>query len=422
MVLVQPREVFNSHSISGDPLRGIQEILSRFALCDTGCPLPFYGGLAGLLSYELKNHIERKSISVADPYGIPDIHMAFYDCGIVLDHQEKTTSFFYLARVQDTREEEFQRIQVAGSGILREWVRRLSEFKETVSEKNDNIRLHSTQNKKSFEQAVARAKQYIRSGDIFQANLSHAMQASFDGDAWRLYDKQVSLNPTCFSAFADFGDYQIVSGSPERLVRTRHGKIDTRPIAGTRPRSGDANRDHELSRELMVSAKERAEHVMLLDLERNDLGRVCEYGSVRVTEQMVLENYSHVRHIVSEVQGQLRRDVGPVDVIRAVFPGGTITGAPKVRAMQIIDELEQRARGPYTGSLGYIGLAGEMDFNIVIRSLVIQDHQLYLQVGAGIVADSDPEREYEETIHKAQAFLEVLRASENLAPSSSCIR
>jgi anthranilate/para-aminobenzoate synthase component I len=223
-----------------------------------------------------------------------------------------------------------------------------------------------------------------------------------------LYEILRTINPSPFAAYLDFGNVQLVSSSPERLIRLCDGLADTRPIAGTRKRGEDAAEMNRLSAELLTNEKERAEHIMLLDLERNDLGKVCDYGTVEVDEMMVVEDYSHVIHIVSNVRGRLAEGRDAFDLVRAVFPGGTITGVPKVRCMEIIDELEPVARGPYTGSIGYFSNAGDMDLNIIIRTFVIQDGKLHVQVGAGIVADSDPGREYFETLQKAEALKKAL--------------
>jgi anthranilate/para-aminobenzoate synthase component I len=256
---------------------------------------------------------------------------------------------------------------------------------------------------------VRRCKEYIAAGDIYQANLSQRLSAKIaDADPLRLYALLREINPSPFAALLDFGDMQLVSSSPERLIRLCDGIADTRPIAGTRRRGNDNVERQELSVELLTNEKERAEHIMLLDLERNDLGRVCSYGSVQVDEMMVIEDYSHVIHIVSNVRGELAKGKDCFDLIQAVFPGGTITGVPKVRCMEIIDELEPVARGPYTGSIGYISNAGDMDLNIVIRTFVIKDGTAHIQVGAGIVADSDPEREYFETLQKGEALRKTL--------------
>jgi anthranilate/para-aminobenzoate synthase component I len=257
---------------------------------------------------------------------------------------------------------------------------------------------------------VLRALDYIRAGDIFQANISQRFTASWRGDPRALYQALRRINPSPFACFFSWNDLAVVSCSPERLVRVQDGCVDTRPIAGTRPRGVNPHEDALNSLELLLSEKERAEHIMLVDLERNDLGRVCEGGSVSVDEFMTLEEYSHVIHIVSNISGRLRRGMDVVDIIRAVFPGGTITGCPKVRCMQIIRELEPVARGLYSGSLGYLGFDGTMDLNIAIRTMIIQGRSLAFHVGAGIVADSIPEREYHETLDKARALMEAVHA------------
>lgn len=261
-----------------------------------------------------------------------------------------------------------------------------------------------------FLEAVERALEYIAAGDIYQANLSRGWSASLRGgiEAHDLYRRLRETNPGPFSGLAQLDDIAVISSSPERLVEIRDGSVSTRPIAGTRPRGLDVTSDAALARELHAHPKERAEHIMLLDLERNDLGRVCEAGSVHVDELMTIESYAHVHHIVSNVRGRLRPDATPGRVLAAVFPGGTITGCPKVRCMEIIAELEQVARGAYTGSLGYLNLDGTMDTNILIRSVQVSGKQLTLRAGAGIVADSVPERELEETRAKARGVLRAL--------------
>jgi len=269
--------------------------------------------------------------------------------------------------------------------------------------------LTSNLSRSEFEAMVAKCKEYIAAGDIYQANLSQRLTARInDADTVRLYEILRGINPSPFSAYLDFGDLQLVSSSPERLIRLHEGIADTRPIAGTRRRGNDQTEMRELSAELLTNDKERAEHIMLLDLERNDLGKVCDYGTITVDEMMAVEDYSHVIHIVSNVRGKLAPGRDAFDLVRAVFPGGTITGVPKVRCMEIIDELEPVTRGPYTGSIGYISNAGDMDLNIIIRTFVIKDGNAHVQVGAGIVADSDPACEYAETLQKAEALKKAL--------------
>jgi anthranilate synthase component 1 len=263
----------------------------------------------------------------------------------------------------------------------------------------------------AYLERVRRAQDYIRAGDIYQANLSRHWRAHVDEDfsAAALYRSLRQSNPAPFAAFAQSGDFSILSSSPERLLRIRGRRVDTRPIAGTHPRGATAEEDRALKQALVSHPKERAEHVMLIDLARNDLGRVCEGGSVRVDEYMALETYTHVHHIVSNVTGELRADVSPVDALRAVFPGGTITGCPKVRCMQIIAELEDSPRGPYTGSLGYLNHDGSGDFNILIRTMSLMGGELEFRAGAGIVADSNPERELAESRAKARGLLLALK-------------
>ncbi len=261
-----------------------------------------------------------------------------------------------------------------------------------------------------FLDGVSRIKRYIHEGDVFQVNLSRAWrgQLAAGTGADGLYRRLRGANPAPFAGLAQFGEFAILSSSPERLFSIQNGRVDTRPIAGTHPRNTDKPADRALSEALLAHPKERAEHIMLIDLERNDLGRVCKTGSIEVNELMVLESYTHVHHIVSNVRGRLRADAAPTDVIRAVFPGGTITGCPKVRCMEIIRELERTRRGPYTGSLGYLDRNGDADFNILIRTIAVHGRNVELRAGAGIVADSEPTRELSETREKARGPLRAL--------------
>jgi len=259
--------------------------------------------------------------------------------------------------------------------------------------------------REGFLRSVQRAQAYIRSGDIYQVNLSHRLEAGLVGDAWRFWCRLREISPTAFGAWVEAGDYQLASVSPEMFLRMSGDQVLTRPIKGTRPRSDDPTRDAQLGYELLSSPKEQAELVMITDLLRNDLGRVCEYGSVAVPDLMRLERYSHVQHLVSTVEGRLRRGVTHLEAMAACFPGGSITGAPKVRAMEIIDELESVGRGPYTGALGYLGFNRESQWSIVIRTALIRGERATFHTGAGIVSDSDPELEFAETLAKARPFL-----------------
>jgi anthranilate/para-aminobenzoate synthase component I len=261
---------------------------------------------------------------------------------------------------------------------------------------------------------VERTKEYIVAGDIFQANLSQRLCFPFDGNPIELYHRLSKINPSPFAFYFDFGDFQLVSCSPERLIRLTEDYVETRPIAGTHPRGRDKAEDDLMRSRMIRHPKERAEHIMIVDMARNDIGRVCVYGSVRPDELMVIEQYSHVFHIVSNIVGTLMPGRDCFDLLAATFPGASITGVPKVRCMEIIDELEPVRRGPYTGSLGWISYAGDVDLNIIIRTFLTKSGHAYIQVGGGVVADSVPEREYQETLHKAQALIEAIRSGEKM--------
>jgi len=264
-----------------------------------------------------------------------------------------------------------------------------------------------------YREAVSRARRYIIDGDVMQVVLSQRLSIPFSARPLDLYRALRCLNPSPYMYYLDLGDFHIVGSSPEILVRLEAGVVTVRPIAGTRPRGADEERDRALERELLADPKERAEHLMLIDLGRNDVGRVCEIGSVQVTEQMLIERYSHVMHIVSNVEGRLREGLDATDVLRAAFPAGTVSGAPKIRAMEIIDELEPVKRGIYSGAVGYISWSGDMDTAIAIRTAVIRDGQLHIQVGAGIVYDSDPQREWDETMNKGRAIFRAVAMAES---------
>ncbi|OGW15147.1 MAG: hypothetical protein A3K09_04840, partial [Nitrospinae bacterium RIFCSPLOWO2_12_FULL_47_7] len=331
-----------------------------------------------------------------------DSYFLFFDEGIVWDHEERSVYLFAPS------EAEIKKLKNEFDRCLREADKRPDFAPLSFGKNGEPVKMESSLSRDEFMERVRRVKRYIKRGDIYQANLSQRFSFEVSAPPLEVYGALRAINPSPFFGIFDAGDFQIVSGSPERLVKLENGVLETRPSAGTRSRGKTSEEDSAFSRELILNEKERAEHIMLVDLERNDLGRVCEYGSVCVDELMAIEDYSHVKHIVSNVRGVLRKELDAVDVLKALFPGGTITGAPKVRCMEVIDELEPVARGPYTGSLGYFGFNGNMDFNIVIRSLVMRNKRAYLHVGAGIVADSDPGKEYDETLYKAEAVFSAL--------------
>jgi len=377
---------------------------------------PVSGGAFGMLGYDAGRYIEKLPSLANDDLDLPEFHFIFPRKLICFDHETGTANLFFedAAPGELAAAEEALRMQSPDSETSADASAGRHEFSLS----------HETQSnmtQEGFTRIVRRAKEYILAGDIFQSNLSQRLELEYDGDSLALYDALRAVNPSPFAGFLDMGDYQIISSSPERLVQLDGREAQTRPIAGTRRRGVDNAEDDDLREELNLDPKERAEHIMLVDLERNDMGRVCDYGSVRVDELMVNEAYSHVTHIVSNVQGELYRTRDAIDLLKAMFPGGTITGCPKVRCMEIIDELEPVRRGPYTGSFGYIGYNGNMDMNIIIRTLVRIGSFVFVQAGAGIVADSDPEREYRETLRKAEAMVRAVQLAKKTVPDSGPI-
>ena len=280
---------------------------------------------------------------------------------------------------------------------------------------NESVSLCSGFTHEGYLKAVEAVREYIKAGDIFQANLSQRFEADMPVPPYELYRRLRRINPAPFAGYLNFDGVAVVSASPERFLRLQKGVVETRPIKGTRPRGKDRGEDERLALELVQSIKDKAEHMMIVDLERNDLGRVCRYGTVRVSELMALEKYSTVFHLTSTIEGHLRPGKSAIDLLKATFPGGSITGAPKVRAMEIIDELEPTRRSVYTGSIGYIGFDGGLDLNIVIRTILVKGGRAYFQVGGGVVYDSDPEGEYIETLDKARALIRALSMIPELA-------
>jgi para-aminobenzoate synthetase component 1 len=380
---------------------------------------PFRGGIAGLFGYGLGRAIEKIPKPHFDEFEVPDLAVGWYDWVVSFDHRDNrawvvTTGFPESSPVQRWK---------AAAPRLRAVLDRLQEPYESEPleiDRGASPRLSrqyplpgfpgvtSNFDRSGYEAAVARAVEYIHAGDCFQVNLSQRLLAPLHEHPLELYGRLRRLNPAPFAGYFDLGGFQVLSASPERFLRVEDGEVETRPIKGTRPRGRTPEEDAALVAELAASAKDRAENVMIVDLMRNDLGRVCEFGSVRVPRVCEVESFRFVHHLVSEVRGRLRPGCGPLDLLRAAFPGGSVTGAPKVRAMEIIAELEPTARGPYCGSLGFIGFDGAMDTNILIRTMTAGRGWLQFPVGGGIVADSDPRREYEETLHKAAGMLRAL--------------
>ncbi|MFZ5509006.1 MAG: anthranilate synthase component I [Pseudomonadota bacterium] len=392
-----------------DPLAFIGEYLGRFRVAPRAGLPRFCGGLVGCFGYDTVRYIEpRLARSVKqDDLGTPDVLLLLSEEIAIVDNLSgKLTLVVY-----------------AEPGVPGAYQKARQRLKELLGKLRAPVEIPAEQpgepgaaasafGEEAFKQAVVRAKQYIVDGDIMQVVLSQRMSKPYRATPLALYRALRTLNPSPYMFYFDFEDFHVVGASPEILVRLEGGEVTVRPIAGTRPRGRSAEEDTALAAELLADAKERAEHLMLLDLGRNDIGRVAQTGSVRVTEQFVIERYSHVMHIVSNVEGRLRPGLDALDVLRATFPAGTVSGAPKVRAMEIIDELEPVKRGIYAGAVGYLGFHGDMDLAIAIRTGLIKDGKLHVQAGAGIVADSDPASEWQETQNKARALLRAAEMAE----------
>jgi para-aminobenzoate synthetase component 1 len=392
----------------GNPFDVLGQVLDRYAVQASPSPLPFTGGAVGYLSYDLCHFIEGLPSTAVDDLQLPECYLAFYDAVVGFDHREGRA---YVASTGFPDTDEPRRMQKANAriGEMKEMLARSPRTASALPD--DSIPVAGMRGgftHEGYVEAVARVREYIAAGDIFQVNLSQRFEVELPIPPYELYRRLRGINPAPFASYLNFGGVTIVGASPERFLRVRGDAVDTRPMKGTRPRGSNAAEDDALAAELLDSVKDRAENVMIVDLERNDLGRVCRYGTVKVRELWTLEKYATVFQLTSTVEGQLREDKDRIDLLKAAFPGGSITGAPKVRAMEIIDELEPTRRSVYTGSIGYLGFDGGMDCNIVIRTFIIKGGKAYFQVGGGIVWDSDPEAEYQETLDKARALFEAL--------------
>ena len=370
-----------------DPLQVIKRAVGGRST--TNKDFRFAGGAVGFISYDAVRSWEKLPSKAADDLGFPDVDMGIFDDGIVFDHRQKRVYYYYYRK------------------------NRLSEIEQIIKQPAEIEKVAFSQQtvnvaKEQYERAVEKAKDYITKGDIFQVVLSRRFDFRFKGELTHFYRALRAINPSPYMYFYKSNDRQIVGSSPEMLARVENRTIETFPIAGTRPVAANVAENRRLARELLADPKERAEHVMLVDLARNDAGKVSKFGSVRVPEFMQVHRYSHVQHIVSRVVGDLKDDCDAYDALSAVFPAGTVSGAPKIRAMEIIEELEPTRRGPYAGAVGYFSNNGNMDFAITIRTLFADGNKAHVQAGAGIVADSIPEREWFETEHKAGALMKAL--------------
>jgi len=399
-----------------NPLELLRQRLNEHRVARAPGLPPFAGGAIGYAGYDVVRYVEHLPDAPTDDRGLPDLDFSFYDQMVVFDNVNKTMTVIALVPVGEGADL---------LGAYKEGCRRVDEIVDRLStapadlptadiEAAGEVAHDYTSNftRDEFERAVERCVEYIRAGDIFQVVLSQRLQVEIDCPAFEIYRTLRVVNPSPFMFYLRTPDVTLVGSSPEIMCRVVDGRVTVRPLAGTRPRGETEDEDRRLAEELLADPKERAEHVMLVDLGRNDVGRVARYGSVALSDVMTIERYSHVMHITSNVTGQLAEGLDAFDALAAALPAGTVSGAPKVRAMEIIDELEPHRRGPYAGAVGYVDYSGNMDTCIALRTMVIHGNQCYVQAGAGVVADSDPASEYNETLNKARGLLRAIQLTQ----------
>ena len=421
----EPREVFKFTTDQTDPFAKLQSVLGKYRLTEGAAnpgetdfpPLGmFRGGWIGYFAYELGRYVERLPEKAADDLRLPLIRLCFYDRFIAYDHR---SDVFWIVALEmpDDSEKPADKIASLEHHLRRSQQIRLEEPPRAHFEDTDLSDLRRNMTRQEYLDAVMRIKDHIRDGDVYQVNFSHRFEAPFRGSPIQLFHWQNRFNPSGYAAYIDAGGFQIVSASPEMLITVHEGLIRTKPIKGTRPRIDDSHPEASALNaghfnDLLASEKEQAELNMIIDLERNDVAKICKPGTRRVVQPRTIEAYATVYHGVATIAGELREDVTFNDILKAMFPGGSITGAPKIRAMEIIEEFEPTARGVYTGAIGFIGLDGVVCLNIAIRTIIITGGRAFVQSGGGIVADSDPQAEWEETIVKARALLAGIKAVE----------
>ncbi len=397
---------------SDNPLSCLKELMARFKPVPVEGMPRFFGGAVGYVGYDTVRFFEKLPDDTYDDLDLPDIFFVVTDKILIFDHVNHKIMVVCNAKVEGDPETAYRAATREIDAMVEALQSPLTYPKYLPPKPPPKLELLSNFTEEEFEDIVKASKEYIRAGDIFQVVLSQRFSTKVTAPPFDIYRALRSVNPSPYMFYLNFGSLKIAGASPELLVRVEEDVIDLRPIAGTRPRALKEFDDSELERDLLSDEKERAEHIMLVDLGRNDVGRVADMGSVHVTEFMVVERYSHVMHIVSNVRGTLRDDHDCFDVLRATFPAGTLTGAPKIRAMEIIEELEPLKRGPYGGTMGYLSFSGNLDTCIIIRTLIIKGDMAYVQAGAGIVADSDPTNEYYETLNKALAVVKAIEIAE----------
>jgi anthranilate synthase component 1 len=397
----------------GDPLAQIEEELSRYRVAAVPGLPRFHGGAVGYLGYEVARHYEKLPVPDADPQGLPEAVFMFNDTLLVFDHVQHTIKVVGHARLDGDIEASYRQ----ACWKIQELVDRLARpldrlpYESGYSNGSDH-EVTSNTTREAFMEKVVRAKEYIRAGDTYQIQVSQRFRKETDAHPFEVYRSLRTVNPSPYMFYLELDDVHVVGASPEMLIRVEDGVIETHPIAGTRRRGRDEDDERRMAEELQGSEKERAEHIMLIDLARNDLGRVCRPGTVQVTSLMDIERYSHVMHMVSHVVGKLRPEVSTYDAVRAYFPHGTVTGAPKIRTMEIIAELEGERRGGYGGCVGYFDMSGNCDTALAIRTIWMKEGVAYVQAAGGVVFDSTPEEEYLESGNKARAMLRAIERAE----------
>ena len=404
-------------SLSGNPFDVANKLLEIYHLDSSSPPVPFLGGAVGYFSYDLCHFIERLPATAADDLQLPECYFGLYDLVVAFDNLQGKA---YIISTGFPELREAERIERA-SQRLDEVKERLANVSGSsreaplipISSPTEQVTLKGGFTHQEYVNAVEKARQYIIAGDIFEVNLSQRFEAELSITPYELYRCLRQINPAPFACYLGFDEVSVVSASPERFIRVRGDWVETRPIKGTRPRGKTPEEDEALANVLVSSVKDRAENIMIVDLERNDIGRVCRFGTVKVTELAKLEVFPTVFHLTSTVEGKLREDKNCIDLLKATFPGGSITGAPKVRSMEIIDELEPTRRSVYTGNIGYLSFNGDLDLNIAIRTFLVKGSKAYFQVGGAVVYDSDPEAEYQETLDKAGALIDALNMAAN---------
>ncbi|AGB40384.1 anthranilate synthase component I [Halobacteroides halobius DSM 5150] len=395
-----------------NPLDDLKSLLKDYQGYQVDDLPMFYGGAVGYLGYDVIKYFEDIPQKTTDDLKLPEMLFVVSDTVLVFDHLHHNLKIVANVKVGKQPQVDYKKAQEKIDKIVAKLQQPLTEYSQQTNHTSQELEYTSNFTKEEFINSVQDAKDYITTGDIFQIVLSQRLEMPITTDSFAIYRQLRRLNPSPYMYYLNLGGFQLVGSSPELLVRVQDGRVENRPIAGTRRRGINSSEDESLAQDLLNDEKERAEHTMLVDLGRNDVGRVSKYGTVDVTELMEVEYYSHVMHLVSNVTGKLKEDEDIYSALEACFPAGTVSGAPKIRAMELIDQLEPTRRGPYAGSIGYFSYSGNLDSCITIRTILIQDDKAYVQAGAGIVADSDPETEYQETLNKAQGLLEAVQLAE----------